>query len=820
MPAPAMPPPRPPTRETAPKPAPFAPSWAAEVAPVPTRSPVAAVVETDPFRAAATLGPPPMEASDRVPVSDLAPSPSTNPPTFRPELGPPPMEESSRFAAAPGPDPSPAPSTKPLSSAPAPRPTSPTAVTEPMMAATNPPPLAPVAIAAPMAPSSPSAPAPDLDVVALERPAVRNGETYVDEVVDGKSNGTPQIDALRFEPETRARLADDPAHLAGVALPDAIATAGTGTTDAAAADEVESFPPAARPAELAADLLVAVPAPAPAPPAPPVEDKHDHAPETRAEDEDRRALRVRFQQGTKAATDVDEGPEPTFVYRPSGPLVEGRVPWAALSAITGRPPVDGARAPGDLPSGPFGRAPGPAEPAPAPARTPPEAKPAPVATTKTAPVTTPSPRSEALFAAPPDDEPPPPVELGAHDLPLLDDDLVPPPLADPMDVEDATPVEATPLPRPSDIEPLAAPVALTADPLDDVPAPAEALDDVPAPAEALDDVPAPAEALDDDFLDGQTQPASFALPVTAVEAQKAGSTLDDGRASTSSEWADVVTGEEDFNPDAPRTPAPVFGSAAAPPVDVPELVPDDVVVAVSPPSSPRAPAELRFGDGRELDLSSMPSDDPNEPLPLVAPEERPTFDTYEGASVLDPAALGASDDAPLELGSWDSGAKEPGTAAPVDFGGDDETRPWGLAPSPPPAPSPTWADDVEETRPWTAALGPGDDVLGVPAPGALDEPLLDMASPSPDAFNDALPDPFADPFAAPPAAAPSPVAATGTVPASPDAYGSLENPTPTMITRLSPEQLRALAARLVAKGALTREDYQAAKQTDGNDPKK
>jgi hypothetical protein len=42
-------------------------------------------------------------------------------------------------------------------------------------------------------------------------------------------------------------------------------------------------------------------------------------------------------------------------------------------------------------------------------------------------------------------------------------------------------------------------------------------------------------------------------------------------------------------------------------------------------------------------------------------------------------------------------------------------------------------------------------------------------------------------------------------------------PTPTMITRLTPDELRILAARLVARGALTREDYEKAKKTPGDD---
>lgn len=62
----------------------------------------------------------------------------------------------------------------------------------------------------------------------------------------------------------------------------------------------------------------------------------------------------------------------------------------------------------------------------------------------------------------------------------------------------------------------------------------------------------------------------------------------------------------------------------------------------------------------------------------------------------------------------------------------------------------------------------------------------------------------------PPADAEGPLDA-GPVPEEGPLGDSLEAPTPTMITRLNPEELRALAARLVAKGALTRDDYMRAK---------
>jgi len=51
----------------------------------------------------------------------------------------------------------------------------------------------------------------------------------------------------------------------------------------------------------------------------------------------------------------------------------------------------------------------------------------------------------------------------------------------------------------------------------------------------------------------------------------------------------------------------------------------------------------------------------------------------------------------------------------------------------------------------------------------------------------------------------------GVVPEDGPLGDALEAPTPTMITRLNPDELRALAARLVAKGALTRDDYERAK---------
>jgi hypothetical protein len=58
----------------------------------------------------------------------------------------------------------------------------------------------------------------------------------------------------------------------------------------------------------------------------------------------------------------------------------------------------------------------------------------------------------------------------------------------------------------------------------------------------------------------------------------------------------------------------------------------------------------------------------------------------------------------------------------------------------------------------------------------------------------------------------------GAVPSEdPLAGDTLASPTATMITRLSPDELRILASRLVARGVLTREDYEKAKRGSASD---
>ena len=157
-----------------------------------------------------------------------------------------------------------------------------------------------------------------------------------------------------------------------------------------------------------------------------------------------------------------------------------------------------------------------------------------------------------------------------------------------------------------------------------------------------------------------------------------------------------------------------------------------------------------------------------------------------------------------------------------------DTPPVAVMPDPPPPPV-----VPEPPAPPALVVPPpsltlDDDSEGMlPAPNLGGEemmppPFAPTPMPFPPAPSDVMPfapDPFApEPFDADPPQ--PPVMATSTLANDIDEASEsnpYKGPSPTMITKMNPAELRKLAERLVKKGALTDDDYQAAKKATEDD---
>lgn len=246
------------------------------------------------------------------------------------------------------------------------------------------------------------------------------------------------------------------------------------------------------------------------------------------------------------------------------------------------------------------------------------------------------------------------------------------------------------------------------------------------------------------------------------------------------------------------------GSGGVSPLDELPGAPDTVPLSELPPEDDDEQANLAdaWRDAAEQQLLER-----KQPDELVVPEHRRMLDAPEPGPLVEapkpvhpytpsaPSSL-ATDRPPwAALANGRSSAPAPADerAPPPAF---EEAA--LVTPSVTPLPVDDWSAALGDA----ATKGEGEETPpNVPLPSATPRSVLVA-----DAVQ--LGDDPLTPESSPPAAAPAAPA-----PSSPTApEGVSFTPTPTMITSMSPEQLRALAERLVQRGALTADDIDAARQ--------
>lgn len=275
---------------------------------------------------------------------------------------------------------------------------------------------------------------------------------------------------------------------------------------------------------------------------------------------------------------------------------------------------------------------------------------------------------------------------------------------------------------------------------------------------------------------------------------------------------------------APSAAVALPGAASPPPPSAPETVPLDELPEAKEPAS-RGLADV-WRDAAEQQLLERAQAEN-----VVVPERRRALDAPAPAPVVE---------APRPLHPYaPSAPSEPTTGRPpwavlVDEQPNGVTAPEQseapLAeeePPPPPAFEEAELDDIdvapaEEEPPSPPAFEDAAFVTPIVTPPPADEPseALDDAPEAPQQTAEA------PPHVQLPAATPRSVLVADAVhlgddltpesspptPAAPAPEAPSFAPTPTMITRMSPEELRALAERLVQRGALTADDIDAARK--------